>query len=81
MQKVISVVTVWRFGEVETQQVIRFWAVLPVTHHQLSSFSAAEAKVLVCVFALRPQFPLLLLHLCIPGLFLFLRHCSTLQEM
>lgn len=68
---------IWGFGEVETQQVIRFWAVLPVTHHQLSSFSAAEAEVLVCVFALWPQLPFLLLQLSILGLLLFLHHCSA----
>lgn len=72
------VITVWRLGEVQTQQVVRFGAVLPVTHDQLPSLSAAKAEVFMCVFALRPQLPLLWLQLGVPGLLLFLHHHGTL---
>lgn len=74
------VCTIWRLGEVETQQVIRFGAVLPVAHHQLASLAAAEAEVLVCVFALRPQLPLLGLQLGVPGLLLLLHHHHALEQ-
>ncbi len=74
------VLTVWRLGEVETQQVVRFRTVLSVTHDQLPALSAAKTEVFVCVFALRPQLPLLRLQLGVPGLLLFLHHHSTLEE-
>lgn len=74
------VITVWRLGKVETEQVIRFWTVLSVTHHQLASLSAAKTEVFVRVFALQPQLPLLRLQLRIPGLLLFLHHHSALEE-
>lgn len=74
------VITVWRLGEVETQQVVRFRTVLSVTHHQLASFSAAKTEVLVRVFTLRPQLPLLRLQLGVPGLLLFLHYHSALEE-
>lgn len=74
------VITIWRLGEVETQQVVRFGTVLPVTHHQLASLSAAETEVLVCVFALWPQLPLLWLQLGIPGFLLLLHHHCTLDQ-
>lgn len=75
-----AVFTVWRLGEVETQQVIRFRTVFPVAHHQLSSFSAAETDVLVRVFALRPQLPLLGLQLGVLSLLLLLHHHGTLEK-
>lgn len=74
------VITIWRLGEVETQQVVRFGTVLPVTHHQLATLSAAETEVLVCVFALRPQLPLLRLQLGVPGFLLLLHHHCTLDQ-
>lgn len=80
MSVVECVCTVWRLGEVETQQVIRFGAVLPVAHHQLASLAAAEAEVLVSVFALRPQLPLLWLQLGVPGLLLLLHHHHALEH-
>lgn len=73
-------VTVWRLGEVETQQVVRLRTLLPVAHHQLASLSAAEAEVLVRVLALRPQLPLLWLQPGVPGLLLLLHHHSALEE-
>lgn len=74
------VITIWRLGEVETQQVVRFGTVLPVTHHQLASLSTAETEVLVCVFALWPQLPLLRLQLGVPGFLLLLHHHCTLDQ-
>lgn len=74
------VITVWWLGEVETQQVVRLRTVLSVTHHQLASLSAAETEVLVRVFALRPQLPLLRLQFGVPGLLLFLHHHSALED-
>lgn len=74
------VITVGRLGEVETEQVIRFRTVLPVTHHQLSSFSTTKTEVLVHVFALRPQLPLLRLQFGVPGFVLPLHHHNTLKE-
>lgn len=79
-EKVNFVITIWRLGEVETQQVVRFRTVLPITHHQLSTLSAAETEVFMCMFALRPQLPLLRLQLSVPGLLLFLHHHGTLEE-
>lgn len=77
--KRLGVGTIWRLGEVETQQVVSFGAVLPVAHHQLASLPAAEAEVLVRVFALRTQLPLLGLQLGVPGLLLLLHHHHALQ--
>lgn len=74
------VITIWRLGEVETKQVVRFGTVLPVTHHQLASLSAAETEVLVCVFALWPQLPLFRLQLGVPGFLLLLHHHCTLDQ-
>lgn len=80
MKQMGLVSTVWRLGEVQTQQVVSFGAVLPVAHHQLASLPAAEAEVLVCVLALRPQLPLLGLQLGVPGLLLLLHHHHALQQ-
>lgn len=74
------VITIWRLGEVETQQVVCFGTVLPVTHHQLASLSAAETEVLMCVFALWPQLPFLRLQLGVPGFLLLLHHHCTLDQ-
>lgn len=74
------VFTVWRLGEVETQQVIRFRTVFSVAHHQFASFSTTKTEVLVREFSLQPELPLLRLHLGVLCLLLFLRHHSTLEK-
>lgn len=74
------IVTVWWLGEVETQQVVRFRTVLSITHYKLSSLPAPKTEVLMSVFALQSQLPLLRLQLCVPGFLLFLHHYSTLEK-
>lgn len=66
--------TMWWLSEVETQQVICFWTVLFITHHQLSSLSTTETEVLMSVLSLWSQLPLLGLQLGIFGLLLFFHY-------
>ncbi len=73
--------TVWRFGQVEAEEMVGLRTILFVTHDQLSSLSTAVAVILMGLFALCLQLTLLGLELSIAHLLFSLHNHCTLQEV
>lgn len=79
--EVTSARTVWRFSQVEAEEMVGLWAIFFVTHDQLSSLSTAVAVILMGLFALSLQLALLGLEFSIAHLLFPLHNHCTLQEV